>query len=71
MEDPEEAFNRRRQGFDAQGTAAAAAAPPRSHRIEGDVSMEATNGSLDETVRLRQVRSHPSRIFPDSSGICM
>ncbi|CAN0080425.1 unnamed protein product [Ectocarpus sp. 13 AM-2016] len=58
MEDPEEAFNRRRQGFDAQGTAAAAAAAaasPRSPRIEGDVSMEATNGTLDGTVRLRQV----------------
>ncbi|CAN0177159.1 unnamed protein product, partial [Ectocarpus fasciculatus] len=56
MEDPEEAFNRRRQGFDAQGTAAAAAAAsPRSPRIEGDVSMEATNGNLDGTVRLRQM----------------
>ncbi|CAN0435548.1 unnamed protein product, partial [Ectocarpus sp. 12 AP-2014] len=58
MEDPEEAFNRRRQGFDAQGTAAAAAAAaasPRSPRIEGDVSMEATNGTLDGTVRLRQM----------------
>lgn len=62
MQDPEEAFNRRRKGLGSQGTAAATAAAavvsPRSPRISGDVSMAASNASEDGTLRLRQVRGY-------------
>lgn len=58
MEDPEEAFIRRRAGFQGAAlAAAAAAASPRSARISGDVSMEASNASEDGTLRLRQVKA--------------
>lgn len=55
MEDPEEAFNRRRAAFASQSAAAATTAVPRSPRISGDVSMAASNASGDGTLRLRQV----------------
>lgn len=55
MEDPEEAFNRRRAALDSQSAAAASVAVPRSPRISGDVSMAASNASEDGTLRLRQV----------------
>lgn len=56
MEDPEEAFNRRRTAaFESQMAVAASANVPRSPRLSGDVSMAASNASEDGTLRLRQV----------------
>lgn len=57
MEDPEEAFNRRRTpAYESQLAAAAASSNvPRCPRISGDVSMAASNASEDGTLRLRQV----------------
>ena len=63
MEDPEEAFNRRRTSpYDSQLAAAASANVPRCTRISGDVSMAASNASEDGTLRLRQVCDGAPRI---------
>lgn len=69
MEDPEEAFNRRRQDLE---DAAAAVLPAwsRSSRISGDVSMEASNVSEDGTLRLRQVRTHRKMIAASGTVTC-
>eukprot|EP00752_Nemacystus_decipiens_P008110 g7250.t1 len=56
MEDPEEAFNRRRTAaYEANLKAATSDNVPRCPRISGDVSMEASNASEDGTLRLRQM----------------
>eukprot|EP00903_Cladosiphon_okamuranus_P012115 g11367.t1 len=55
MEDPEEAFNRRKNGALEGWANATTAVPNRSPRISGDVSMAASNASEDGTIRLREM----------------
>ncbi|CAM9236231.1 unnamed protein product, partial [Hapterophycus canaliculatus] len=54
MEDPEDAFNRKRESLQ-DAPEAARAASPSWPRMSGDVSMEASNTSEDGTLRLRQM----------------
>lgn len=52
MEDPEEAFLKRKQ---REGAGEAAVTSRTKARLLGDVSMAASNASADGTLRLRQV----------------
>lgn len=52
MEDPEEAFLKRKQ---LEGTGEAAVTSRTKPRLLGDVSMASSNASADGTLRLRQV----------------